>query len=98
MREVTQIELRSSGRVRALAELAARMDDKAAYSRLGIVASEDIAFGLGRMFQTYRELVREFEGRGTKEMAVSSARWRRHWSSFISIIRWSHRSSSDERK
>ena len=70
MRQVTEIELPSAGRVRALAELAAKMDDKASRSRFAIVASDDIAFGLGRMFQSHREIVREFDGRGTKEVGV----------------------------
>jgi hypothetical protein len=57
-------------RIRALAEFAAKMDDTASHSRFAIVASNDLAFGLGRMFQTHRELVREFGGRGTKEVGV----------------------------
>jgi hypothetical protein len=70
MRGVTEIALPSVERVRALAELAAKMDDKVSHSRLAIVAPDDLAFGLGRMFQSHRELVREFDGRGTKEVGV----------------------------
>ena len=63
---VTQIALPNAGRVRDLAGLAAGMDDQASHSRLAIVASTDIAFGLGRMFQLHREL----ESQSTKEVGV----------------------------
>lgn len=63
---VTEIASASSTRVRELAELGARMDDKQSSSRFAIVAPTDVAFGLGRMFQTYRELDR----RSTKEVGV----------------------------
>ena len=63
---VTHIALPSIDRVRELAQLAARMDAPAVASRFAIVAPADIAFGLGRMFQVYREL----QSNSTKEVAV----------------------------
>jgi hypothetical protein len=53
---VTRIALPSTGRVRDLAAVAAHMDSTASRSRVAIVASTDFSFGLGRMFQTYRQL------------------------------------------
>jgi hypothetical protein len=66
MTGVKQISLPSAERVRDLAELAAGMDNNASKSRLAIVASGDGAFGLGRMFQSYREL----NPQSTKEVGV----------------------------
>jgi hypothetical protein len=64
--EVTEIKLPSVQRLRDLASLAASMDDQSSSSRLGIVAPDDEAFGLGRMFQAYRGL----EKGPTKEVGV----------------------------
>jgi hypothetical protein len=58
MTRVTRIALPSADRVRDLAKLAVRMDDTESKTRLAIVAAEDLAFGLGRMFQSYREVDR----------------------------------------
>jgi hypothetical protein len=66
MGRVEEIALPSTDRVRDLAKLAAEMDDKTSHSRMAVVASADLAFGLGRMFQAYREL----EGPGTKEVGI----------------------------
>ena len=63
---VTDINVPSGGRVRDLAALSATMDDKNTTSRFAIVAQTDVAFGLGRMYQTYRTLDR----RSTKEVGV----------------------------
>ena len=52
--------------MRALAELSASMDTPRTSSKFAIVASSDEAFGLGRMYETYRHL----EGKGTKQVAV----------------------------
>src|SRR5215510_1754369 len=52
--QVTHIALPSAGRVRDLAVLAAGMDHQASNSRMAIVASNDLAFGLSRMFQLHR--------------------------------------------
>jgi hypothetical protein len=53
---VERIDLPSIDKIRELAELAARMDADKPASKLAIVASRDFAFGLGRMYETYREL------------------------------------------
>jgi hypothetical protein len=49
----------SGDRVRELAALAARRDDTGSKTLLAVVASADVAFGLGRMFQSYRQLDRQ---------------------------------------
>lgn len=56
MTHVTDIALPSIHRVRDLAMTAVEMDSSEKTSRFAIVAPENLAFGLGRMFQTYREL------------------------------------------
>jgi hypothetical protein len=55
-----------AGRVRDLASLAGSMDAKTRPSRFAIVAPSDVAFGMGRMFQSFRHLAAE----GTKEVSV----------------------------
>ena len=66
MTRVTRIALPSPERVRDLAKLAAGMDGLSTRSRFAIVASTDVAYGLGRMFQTHRQL----DDRSTKEVGV----------------------------
>lgn len=66
MSAVTEFAVPSADRVRDLADLASAMDGPAYTSRLAIVAPADIAFGLGRMYQAYRELGRQ----SVKEMGV----------------------------
>jgi hypothetical protein len=66
MTHVSEIELPSVQRVQDLASVAANMDLAYAPSRFAIVAPGDLAFGLGRMFQTYREC----EKRSTKDVKV----------------------------
>jgi hypothetical protein len=66
MTHVDQIDLRSVDRLKRLAELSASMDPAAVQSRFAIVAPGDYAFGLGRMYESYRRL----EGRGTKRVGV----------------------------
>jgi hypothetical protein len=66
MTHVTEVSLPSARRIQELASVAARMDDAAAPSRFAIVAPGDLAFGLGRMFQVYREA----DERGAKEVGV----------------------------
>lgn len=66
MREVAEIDLRSIDNMRALAELSASMDVPATSSKFAIVATSDEAFGLGRMYETYRRL----EGKSTKQVGV----------------------------
>ena len=66
MTNVTQVSAPSPERIQELAALSARMDPKGQNSRFAIVAPEDLAFGLGRMFQTQRS----FQQGGTKEVGV----------------------------
>ncbi len=66
MTEIERIELSSTGEVRNLANLAASMDPRGSNSRLAIVARDDFAFALGRMYETYRGL----DPRSTKEVRV----------------------------
>jgi hypothetical protein len=56
MSEVEHIDLPSVDRIRELAKVAAEMDLGAGSSKLAIVATRDFAFGLARMYETYREL------------------------------------------
>ena len=57
MTHVTQLDVTSVDRVQELANLAASKDVPTAKSRIAVVAPTDVLYGLGRMFQTYRELV-----------------------------------------
>ena len=66
MTAVRHIALPHPDRVRDLAELSASMDVTHASSRLAIVAPDDFAFGLGRMFGIHRRN----EDRSTKQVAV----------------------------
>ena len=66
MTEVTEFAVPSADRIRDLADLAATTDEVTPASRLAIVAPSDVAFGLGRMYQTYRALARQ----GAKEVGV----------------------------
>jgi hypothetical protein len=56
MTHVTDIAIPSMHRVHDLAMTAAEMDPVDATSKFAIVAPEDFEFGLGRMFQAYREM------------------------------------------
>ena len=55
----------STDKVRDLASLSAVMDGRRA-AKFAIVARGNLAYGLGRMYQTYRSL----EGSGTKNVGV----------------------------
>lgn len=66
MTNVERIDLRSVDHIKQLAELSASMDAAAAQSKFAIVAPGDYAFGLGRMYESYRRL----EGRSTKRVGV----------------------------
>jgi hypothetical protein len=66
MTAVTRIDATSVDGVRQLAAVAAAMDDPDAYARFAIVAPQDIAYGLGRMYETYRGL----DTHSTKDVAV----------------------------
>jgi hypothetical protein len=65
MRMVERINVASADRVGQLAALSASMDVGRA-SKFAIVAPQDLAFGLGRMYQTFRGL----EESSTKEVGV----------------------------
>lgn len=66
MTAVEHIALPSVQRVQELASVSATMDAKLVPSRFAIVAPQDVAFGLGRMYQTLRDL----EPQSTKEVGV----------------------------
>ena len=66
MSQVACIELESVERVRELAKMSAGMDTRSLASRFAIVATTGEAYGLGRMYQTYRSL----DERSTKEVGV----------------------------
>ena len=66
MTDVVHIAVPSQKRVRELAALSADMDDRSTGSKFAIVAPSDVAFGLGRMYQTFREL----QVQGTKQVGV----------------------------
>jgi hypothetical protein len=66
MSEVKQIALPSLEKVRDLAKLSASMDSAKSASKFAIVAPADLAFGLGRMYETYRDL----QSQSTKQVGV----------------------------
>ncbi len=55
MSDVTKIDSPSSDRIRALAELAAKADKPGPPSRLAIIAPSPLTFGMGRMYEGYRD-------------------------------------------
>jgi hypothetical protein len=65
MTAVEDIAQPSTDRVRELASLSAVMDGGRP-AKFAIVAPQNLTYGLGRMYQTYRGL----EGPGTKEVGV----------------------------
>lgn len=56
MTEVVEIALPSAARARELAALAASMDVPGLRRKMAIIAPQDEAFGLGRMFEMMREM------------------------------------------
>jgi hypothetical protein len=66
MTRAEKIEFPSSASIRQLASLSATMDTSGAPTRFAIVAPEALAFGLARMYETYRSL----EANSNKEVAV----------------------------
>lgn len=66
MTHVSNILAPTPERIRELATLAAEMDLPGHASKFAIVAPTHLSFGLGRMFQTRREL----DERSTKQVAV----------------------------
>jgi hypothetical protein len=69
MTAVTEIPDPSHASLRTLAVLSAGMDAPAGHSKFAIVAPDDLAFGLGRMYQTLRGLLPQ----GNKEVVVFRA-------------------------
>ena len=70
MSEVEHIALPSVDRVRQLASLSAGMDAPSSPSKLAIIAPQDVAFGLGRMYATYRQM----DARSRKHVGVFRSR------------------------
>ncbi len=66
MSDVTSIPVASGRRAPELAELAARMDAPGASARFAIVAPSDFAYGMGRMYATYRGM----QSGSTKQVEV----------------------------
>jgi hypothetical protein len=66
MSAVEHIALESISRVVQLARTSAGMDPSSRWSKFAIVAPKDVAFGLGRMYQSYRSQ----EEHSTKEVGV----------------------------
>jgi hypothetical protein len=66
MSEVENIETPGINRITELAKLAVAMDEKTISTKFAIVAPDDMAYGLGRMYETYRNL----NNRSTKQVAV----------------------------
>lgn len=66
MTEAERIVMPSREQVQQTAVMSAGMDPPSRPSRFAIVAPTDLAFGLGRMYQTYRSL----EDKSTKEVGV----------------------------
>jgi hypothetical protein len=56
MTEVTEIVDPSVEDIRKIVELSARMDPPDTHARFAIVAPNKLMFGLGRMYEAYREL------------------------------------------
>ena len=66
MNGVSEIEFISTKRVAFLADLSASMDPPALVSKLAIIATTDLHYGLARMYETYRETAKQ----GTKAVRV----------------------------
>ena len=59
MSDVTSVEGATEMNMKALAALSVQTDDPAQPSKLVIIASEKLHFGLARMYETYRSLERK---------------------------------------
>jgi hypothetical protein len=66
MRAVEDVAVPTADRMRALASLSAGMDAPRTSARLAIIAPQDFAYGLGRMYEAYRS----FQPSSTKEVMV----------------------------
>jgi hypothetical protein len=70
MTGVSDIEFVSPERVAKLANLSSSMDAPGSPSKLAIIATNDLHFGLGRMYQAHREMAKE----STKAVRVFRSR------------------------
>jgi len=70
MTDVERIALPYAERVQDLAHLSVSMDTRYRASQLAVIAPSDAAFGIGRMYQTYREL----DPHSTKQVGVFRTR------------------------
>lgn len=68
--EVERVELTSTDSIEEFARLAVSMDVQATATRFAIVAPTDLMFGLGRMYEAYRNLNEQ----STKQAHVFRAR------------------------
>ena len=66
MNGVESVEAPSPSNVSALAGFSAKMDGDTGPTKLAIVAADNLTFGLGRMYQAYREM----KPGSTKEVGV----------------------------
>jgi hypothetical protein len=66
MLDVEHVDIPSTDRMRDLVELSAGMDLPCTHSKFAVVASNEIAYQLGRMYEALRGL----DQRSTKEVAV----------------------------
>ena len=70
MTGVSDIEFISPDRVAKLAKLSSSMDAPGSPSKLAIIATSDLHFGLGRMYQSHREMAKQ----STKAVKVCRSR------------------------
>lgn len=66
MTDVVEIVPPPAARLQQLASVAARMESSNSTSKFAVIAPTDIAFGLGRMFQAFRE----HSDRGARKIGV----------------------------
>jgi len=66
MSEVVEIVKPPAARMQQLASVAASMESSNTDSKFAIIAPSDIAFGLGRMFQAFRE----YSDKGARKVGV----------------------------
>jgi len=70
MSGVTEIVDATDQNMKALAQLAVQADDPAQPTRLAIIARQDLHFGLGRMYETYRSM----QPKNAREVSVFRSR------------------------
>lgn len=66
MSDVGEIVVPSATRIRELAQLSADMDPRTGPTRFAIVAPSDLSFGLGKMFESFRDVMVH----GTRQVGV----------------------------